>query len=154
MIEMPLFGRSNRAVKHGSQHWSFYESIERQLMWSGLLMAGDLPWHRVQRLFQYACTSRSMTGESQGLIVDEAFNCFTMKCWEVWNNWLLSRWVSKMITKHKSTVLCCAFHPSNGQLLATGSADFKCRSYSHHFFERSDFNFSLHLLMDVICAVI
>ena len=32
--------------------------------------------------------------------------------------------------KFKSTVLCCAFHPSNGQLLATGGADFKCRVYS------------------------
>jgi actin related protein 2/3 complex, subunit 1A/1B len=27
-------------------------------------------------------------------------------------------------------VLCCAFHPKNGQLLATGCADFKCRVYS------------------------
>jgi len=27
-------------------------------------------------------------------------------------------------------VLCCAFHPSNGQLLATGSSDFKCRIFS------------------------
>jgi len=32
--------------------------------------------------------------------------------------------------KFKSTVLCCAFHPSNGQLLATGCADFKCRVFS------------------------
>jgi actin related protein 2/3 complex subunit 1A/1B len=32
--------------------------------------------------------------------------------------------------KLKSTVLCCAFHPTNGQILATGSSDFKCRVYS------------------------
>ena len=32
--------------------------------------------------------------------------------------------------KFKSTVLCCAFHPHNGQLLATGCADFKLRVYS------------------------
>ncbi len=32
--------------------------------------------------------------------------------------------------KFKSTVLACAFHPSNGQLLATGGCDFKCRIYS------------------------
>ena len=32
--------------------------------------------------------------------------------------------------KFKSTVLCCAFHPTNGQLLATGCADFKMRIYS------------------------
>jgi actin related protein 2/3 complex subunit 1A/1B len=36
--------------------------------------------------------------------------------------------VSKLIKKKfKSTVLCLAFHPTNGQLLATGCADFKCR---------------------------
>lgn len=35
-----------------------------------------------------------------------------------------------MIKKAKSTVLCCAFHPTNGQLLATGSSDFKCRVFS------------------------
>jgi actin related protein 2/3 complex subunit 1A/1B len=41
------------------------------------------------------------------------------------------RWVSKLIKKKfKSTVLCCSFHPSNGQLLATGCADFKCRVIS------------------------
>jgi actin related protein 2/3 complex subunit 1A/1B len=40
-------------------------------------------------------------------------------------------WICKMIKKKfKSTVLCCAFHPSNGQLLATGCADFKCRIVS------------------------
>lgn len=32
--------------------------------------------------------------------------------------------------KFKSTVICCAFHPKNGQLLATGCADFKCRVFS------------------------
>lgn len=32
--------------------------------------------------------------------------------------------------KFKSTVLCCAFHPKNSQLLATGCADFKCRVFS------------------------
>lgn len=35
-----------------------------------------------------------------------------------------------MVKKHKSTVLCCAFHPTNGQLMATGSSDFKCRIFS------------------------
>ena len=39
--------------------------------------------------------------------------------------------MSKTIRKKiKSTVLCCAFHPSNGQLLACGSSDFKCRIFS------------------------
>jgi actin related protein 2/3 complex subunit 1A/1B len=38
-------------------------------------------------------------------------------------------WVSKMIKKHKSTVLCVAWHP-NSQIVATGSSDFKCRVFS------------------------
>lgn len=33
-------------------------------------------------------------------------------------------WVSKMIKKHKSTVMCLAWHP-NSQVIATGSTDFK-----------------------------
>lgn len=40
-------------------------------------------------------------------------------------NW----WISKMIKKHKSTVLTIAWHP-DGQLLLTGCADFKCRIFS------------------------
>jgi hypothetical protein len=39
--------------------------------------------------------------------------------------------VSKTIKKKfKSTVLCCAFHPTNSQIIACGSSDFKCRVYS------------------------
>lgn len=42
-------------------------------------------------------------------------------------------WVSKIIKKKfKSSVTCVAFHPTNSQLLATGSTDFKCRVYSTH----------------------
>jgi actin related protein 2/3 complex subunit 1A/1B len=43
------------------------------------------------------------------------------------DNW----WVSKTIKKHKSTVLCVAWHP-NSEFLATGSSDFKCRVFSAH----------------------
>jgi len=46
--------------------------------------------------------------------------------WDRENDW----WTAKQIKKHKSTVLCVAFHPLNGQLLATGCADFKCRVIS------------------------
>ena len=53
--------------------------------------------------------------------------CVSVCTYEPQNDW----WVSKMIRKKfKSTVLCCAFHPRNGQLLATGSSDFKCRVFS------------------------
>mmetsp|Transcript_27709 Transcript_27709/g.46582 ORF Transcript_27709/g.46582 Transcript_27709/m.46582 type:complete len:398 (-) Transcript_27709:291-1484(-) len=53
--------------------------------------------------------------------------CVPVCTYEHDNDW----WVCKMVKKKfKSTVLCCAFHPTNGQLLATGCADFKCRVYS------------------------
>ena len=41
------------------------------------------------------------------------------------NDW----WISKMIKKHKSTVIDVAWHP-NSQLLATASSDFRCRVFS------------------------
>ena len=42
--------------------------------------------------------------------------CVSVCTYEAQNDW----WVSKMIRKKfKSTVLCCNFHPTNGQLLAT-----------------------------------
>lgn len=49
---------------------------------------------------------------------------------------LRNRWVSKTISSKKgkksfkSTVLCVAFHPENSQILACGSADFKCSVFS------------------------
>eukprot|EP01036_Dinobryon_divergens_P029473 gene29473-38577_t len=41
-----------------------------------------------------------------------------------------SKCVPMIKKKFKSTVLCCAFHPKNSQLVATGCADFKCRIFS------------------------
>mmetsp|Transcript_13458 Transcript_13458/g.21985 ORF Transcript_13458/g.21985 Transcript_13458/m.21985 type:complete len:377 (+) Transcript_13458:51-1181(+) len=41
------------------------------------------------------------------------------------NDW----WISKMIKKHKSTVIRVAWHP-NSQLLLTGSSDFRARVFS------------------------
>lgn len=58
--------------------------------------------------------------------VTSGSKCVPVCTYETSNDW----WVSKTIKKHKSTVLCCAFHPTNGQLLATGSSDFKCRVFS------------------------
>lgn len=53
--------------------------------------------------------------------------CVPVCTYEPASDW----WVSKTIKKKiKSTVVCVAFHPTNGQLLATGSTDFKCRVYS------------------------
>jgi actin related protein 2/3 complex subunit 1A/1B len=46
------------------------------------------------------------------------------------NDW----WISKMIKKHKSTVLCVDWHPNN-QVIVTGSCDFKCRVFSAFVFK-------------------
>jgi actin related protein 2/3 complex subunit 1A/1B len=51
--------------------------------------------------------------------------CVPICHYEEANDW----WISKMIKKHKSTVLSVAWHP-NSQLIATGCCDFKCRVFS------------------------
>lgn len=51
--------------------------------------------------------------------------CVPICHYEEDNNW----WISKMIKKHKSTVLSVDWHP-NSQLVATGCCDFKCRVFS------------------------
>jgi actin related protein 2/3 complex subunit 1A/1B len=45
--------------------------------------------------------------------------------YEEQNDW----WISKMVKKHKSSVLWVSWHP-NSQLLATASSDFRCRVFS------------------------
>lgn len=51
--------------------------------------------------------------------------CVPVCNYEADNDW----WVSKMIKKHKSTVLALAWSPDN-KLLCTGSTDNKCRIFS------------------------
>ena len=63
--------------------------------------------------------------DGQKFAVASGAKCVPVCYYEADNNW----WVSKMIKKHKSTVLCVAWHP-NSQILATGSSDFKCRIFS------------------------
>ena len=59
--------------------------------------------------------------------VGSGAKCVPMCTYDPESDW----WVSKMIKKKfKSTVMCVAFHPLNGQILATGCADFKCRIFS------------------------
>lgn len=59
--------------------------------------------------------------------VTSSAKCVPVCTYEAANDW----WVSKTIRKKiKSTVLCCAFHPTNPQLLAVGSSDFKCKIFS------------------------
>lgn len=51
--------------------------------------------------------------------------CVPVCHFEESNNW----WISKMIKKHKSTVLSIAWCPNN-KLIVTGSSDMKCRVFS------------------------
>lgn len=63
--------------------------------------------------------------DGQKFAVGSGAKCVPVCHYEEENDW----WISKMIKKHKSSVTCVAWHPSN-QLLATGSSDFKCRIFS------------------------
>lgn len=67
------------------------------------------------------------SGDGQRFAVASGAKCVPVCKYEHSQDW----WICKMIKKKfKSTVLCVAFHPTNGQLLATGCADFKCRVFS------------------------
>ena len=56
--------------------------------------------------------------------VASSAKCVPVCYFEAQNNW----WVSKMIKKHKSSVLSVSWHP-NSQIVATGSSDFKARVF-------------------------
>ena len=67
------------------------------------------------------------SSDGKRFAVASGSKCVPLCTYEPQNDW----WISKIIKKKfKSTVTCVAFHPTNGQLLATGSTDFKCRVYS------------------------
>eukprot|EP00939_MAST-03C_sp_MAST-3C-sp1_P002265 g2265.t1 len=46
-------------------------------------------------------------------------------------------WISTMIKKHKSSVLCLDWHPNN-QMIVTGSCDFRCRVFCTFMSELDD----------------
>lgn len=57
--------------------------------------------------------------------VSSGAKCVPVCHFEQGNNW----WISKMIKKHKSTVLCLDWCVNN-KFIVTGSTDFKCRVFS------------------------
>lgn len=65
--------------------------------------------------------------DGQKFAVASSAKCVPVCYYESDNNW----WVSKMIKKHKSSVLSIAWHPCS-TVLATGSSDFRCRIFSAH----------------------
>jgi actin related protein 2/3 complex, subunit 1A/1B len=67
------------------------------------------------------------SADGKKFAVASGAKCISMCIYDAGNDW----WVSNIIKKKfKSTVLCCAFHPQNSQVIATGASDFRCRIYS------------------------
>jgi actin related protein 2/3 complex, subunit 1A/1B len=86
-------------------------------------------WHHALCLIRIERAAMQVKWDSDGLrfAVGSGAKCVPVCQYDADGDW----WVSKMIKKKiKSTVICIAFHPTNGQVLATGCADFKCRLYS------------------------
>jgi len=72
-----------------------------------------------------AATSVRWSPNGSKFAVTSGAKCVPVCHFEDGNNW----WISKMIKKHKSTVLTLAWCPNN-KYLVTGSTDFKCRIFS------------------------
>jgi len=72
-----------------------------------------------------AATSVRWSPSGDKFAVTSGAKCVPVCHYEESNNW----WISKMIKKHKSTVLCLAWSPDN-HFIITGSTDFKCRIFS------------------------
>jgi actin related protein 2/3 complex, subunit 1A/1B len=86
-------------------------------------------WRHALCLIRIDRAAMSVKWDSDGLrfAVGSASKCVPVCTYDESGDW----WVSKMIKKKiKSTVTCVSFHPTNGQVLATGSTDFKCRVFS------------------------
>lgn len=72
-----------------------------------------------------AATSVRWCPTGRKFAVTSGAKCVPVCHFEAVNDW----WISKMIKKHKSTVLCLAWSP-NSKFVVTGSTDFKCRIFS------------------------
>jgi len=72
-----------------------------------------------------AATSVKWSPAGNKFAVTSGAKCVPVCHFEQSNDW----WISKMIKKHKSTVLCQAWCPNN-KFLVTGSCDFKTRVFS------------------------
>jgi len=72
-----------------------------------------------------AATSVKWSPLGNKFAVTSGAKCVPICRYEKSSNW----WISKMLKKHKSTVLSCAWCPNN-KFLITGSSDNKCRIFS------------------------
>lgn len=72
-----------------------------------------------------AATNVKWSPNGKKFAVSSGAKCVPVCSYEQANDW----WISKMIKKHKSTVLSIAWSPCS-KFLVTGSTDFKCRIFS------------------------
>jgi len=72
-----------------------------------------------------AATSVKWSPSGDKFAVTSGAKCVPVCHFEESQNW----WISKMIKKHKSTVLCLDWSPNN-KYVVTGACDFKCRIFS------------------------
>lgn len=109
--------------------WTFEpESVQPPLSVNDAPVIIPAAWKPALVILRIDRAAVDVKWSSDGLrfAVASGAKCVPVCTYDVANDW----WVCKMVKKFKSTVLCCSFHPSNGQLLATGCADFKCRVFS------------------------
>ncbi|KAH8066098.1 hypothetical protein JL722_505 [Aureococcus anophagefferens] len=93
------------------------------------MVIAAIDWHPTSNFIVTCSHDRNAfwSPDGQKFAVASSAKCVPVCYYEQDNNW----WVSKMIKKHKSTVLAVAWHP-NSQIVATGSSDFKARVFSAH----------------------
>jgi actin related protein 2/3 complex subunit 1A/1B len=77
-----------------------------------------------------AATAVKWSPDGAKFAVASGAKCVPVCHYENQQNW----WISKMIKKHKSTVLCLDWSPC-GKSIVTGGCDFKCRIFSAHIGE-------------------
>jgi len=73
----------------------------------------------------YGATQVKWSPLGNKFAVASSAKCVAVCSFDKENDW----WVSKIVKKHKSTVLSISWHPNNVHLL-TGSSDMKCRVFS------------------------
>jgi len=112
--------KTNRIVSSSQDRnayvWTFTEKV-----WKPVLV--------ILRL-SHAATVVRWSPQENKFAVGSSAKCVAVCYFDQDQNW----WVSKIIKKHKSTILSLAWHPNNA-LLLTGASDFKARVCSAHLKE-------------------
>jgi len=93
-------------------------------VWTWQEVQGVKIWNPVLVILRMsrAATCVKWTADERKFAVGSGASCVAVCSYDETQNW----WTSKVIRKHRSTVLSVAWHPT-APIIATGSADFKCR---------------------------